>query len=179
MEPTLVYLFGAPASGKSTLMAELTKACERSPVPGSVPHELLFREGRPVGVELGKRRDSFSGTDALSLSIHPKAVSWVGTRPYVLILGEGARLATAGFLGAAEAAGYRVFPVYLDASEEVLAERRAQRGSQQDASWAKGAGTRALNLAQRLGAMGISTEFPAEEVAARVRDRIPALGVLA
>jgi hypothetical protein len=177
-EPTLVYFFGPPACGKSTLMAELTKNCERSAVASRLPHDVLFRGTRLVGVEMGRRRPAFSGTDALSMSIHPKAVSWVGLRPHSLILGEGARLATVGFLKAAEAAGYRVFPFHMKAPEDLLAERRRIRGSRQNEAWMRGAATRAENLARELSAPSFFVDAPPGELAVRVRGWVPALEVL-
>lgn len=177
-DSNLVYFFGPPGCGKSTLMAELTKNCERSAVASRLPHDVLFRDGNLVGVELGRRRAAFSGTDALSMSIQPKAVSWIGLRPHGLVLGEGARLATVGFMDAAEAAGYRVTPFYLEASEELLAQRRRQRGSQQNETWMRGAATRAANLADRIGALRLPARLPVEEIAGQARYYAPVLEVL-
>lgn len=177
-EATLLYLFGAPGVGKSALMAELTKNCERASATSQLPHDVLLQGGRMIGAEIGKRRSAFSGTDALSMSIHPKAVSWIGTHPYNLVLGEGARLATEGFFAAARAAGYTVYPFHLALSEDLLTERRSARGSTQNAAWMKGATTRAENLARKVRAPTLSTEFPAEEVARYVRRWVPALEVL-
>lgn len=142
----LIYLVGAPGCGKSALMAELTRLCDRVPQLKPPAHEVLVRRGVIVGAELGLRRDSFSGTDALPMNIAPRAASWMRGGYYPLVLGEGQRLGNSGFLSASRDAGYRVHLIYMHAPEEVLAQRRNARGSKQNCSWLKGAATAAKNL---------------------------------
>jgi P-loop Nucleotide Kinase3 len=181
----LVYLVGPPGVGKSSLMEALTTGWDRFPVGGSVPHDLLLQSDDPVvAIELGKRRDSFSGTDALGMSVQPKAVEWIATRPHRLILGEGSRLATVGFLHAARAAGYRVHLVQLDASDSALAARRTGRGSNQNETWMRGATTRARRLVERMG-LDVTTllilptdEATPAQIAAQVVENVPELEVL-
>lgn len=145
----LVYLIGAPGVGKTTLMTALTAKCERQSELRPFAHDWLIRETTPVAIELGRRRDVFSGTDALSMSVQPKAVDWISqdrpSRP-PLILAEGARLATYGFLTAARNAGYGLALMHLCATEEELQRRRGARGSKQNATWMRGATTRAKRL---------------------------------
>lgn len=172
-----MYLFGPPGAGKSTLMAGLTALCDRAESAARVPHDVLIRDGRPVGAEMGRRRSGFPGTDALSMSIQPEAIRWVQTAPFGIILGEGARLATRGFLKAAEDAGYRVHPLYLDAPEDVMAERRVRRGSNQNAKWIKGATTRAMNLCEAVSADIINANQPTEQMVEDVVKNVPVLGV--
>jgi shikimate kinase len=151
----LLYLVGAPGVGKTTVMSALTAGYGREPQSGSVPHDRLTvnggaNDGACRAVEVGRRRGTFSGTDALSMSIQPKAVQWIAQRPHRLVLAEGARLANEGFLRASAAAGYRVLLVHLDAPAEVLADRRRTRGSSQNPGWMRGAETRARNIAARM-----------------------------
>ena len=146
----LVYLIGAPGVGKTTLMEALTAACTRRLVVEPFAHEWLYRDGELVGVELGRRRGSFAGTDALSMSVGPEASRWVRRCRARLVLGEGARLATRRFLYAARSAGYRITLVHLVAPAAVLDERRARRGSAQDPAWMRGAESRAARLAAQL-----------------------------
>ena len=146
----LFYMVGPPGVGKSTVMEELTKNCDRKLKDKPFAYSTLERHGETVGIELGKRREKFSGTDALSMSVEPIARDWIGTKPHSLIMGEGARLGTIGFLSAARGVGYKVILVYLHADERTLQERRDGRGSQQSPRWMAGARTRAWRVYQRM-----------------------------
>jgi len=152
----LVYIVGPPGVGKSSVMEALTDECDRlTALHTPVPHDVLLipnddDQNVDVAIELGRHRDSFSGTDALGMSIQPQAVEWIATRPHRLILGEGARLATVGFLHAARSAGYTVHLVHLGAQDARLAERRRGRGSDQSPVWVRGATTRARRIMERM-----------------------------
>jgi hypothetical protein len=180
----LVYLSGAPGAGKSTLMAELTKGCFRVALAEPIPHDTLSYgwQGPRLGVELGRRRETFSGTDALAMSIHPRACQWIATRPQTLVLAEGDRLATLGFLNAAVDAGYRVTLVHLSATLETLDARCAQRGSKQNPTWRKGRITKANRLIDTVGGwdrLSLNAETrSAEGLAEDLRTYIPALHAL-
>lgn len=175
----LVYLVGPPGAGKSTLMARLTDGLARVPTEdGGVPRDLLMRGPELVGIELGRRRDGFSGTDALHLGIHPTACEWIKTATAPLVLAEGQRLATTGFLEAATSSGRSVELLWLDPPADVCAHRRAVRAARllaaaQAPSFVKGATTRAARLAataelidgvrvRRLDADGTPAEVEAE-----------------
>lgn len=179
----LCYLIGPPGAGKSTLMADLTRHCARLPAPRPVAHEALMRHDVMIGAEIGRRRDTFSGTDALPMNAQPAACRWVAKRPYDLMLAEGARLATTGFLLAARAAGYRVLVVALDAPETVLRDRRTARGTAQNPAWVKGASTRARRLPARLALDAtihyVDAEAPTSELTEIVVGLDPALEALA
>lgn len=163
MTHRMIYVIGAPGSGKSTFMAKLTEHLKRVPMTSApVAHDVLRYklyggedklEGEPgpvVGAELGKRRPQFGGTDALPASIIEKAIPWIQTKPYELIVAEGARLANKRFLLAAVEAGYRVHLAHLDHGEVDAwrAQRSEQIGKVQDAAWVKGRTTACDNLAR-------------------------------
>lgn len=149
----MIYIVGQPGSGKSTLMAKVTEGLPRVPQDAPVPHDLLVSpvSGAVVGAEIGRRRGVFSGTDALASDVIERAVPWVKTGPYDLLLGEGARLGVARFIRAASVR-YAVTLVVLehDNSEQWRAARSARIGKVQNEAWVKGRRTASLNLAAAL-----------------------------
>jgi ribose 1,5-bisphosphokinase PhnN len=186
----LVYLVGPPGVGKSTVMAALTEGLHRVPhSSGQMKFDLLCRThtppqtATPVGVELGTRRDAFSGTDALGMAVNPHAINWISNSTETLVLGEGARLANARFLLASVMAGYRLHLVHLSAVPGVLADRRAARGSHQNPGWIRGAETRAARIMESMqvdaSLYRIYTEhLTPQEIADLLVKEIPILGVL-
>lgn len=150
----LIYLVGPPGSGKSTLMSALTRDCLRvTRTDLRLPRDELYRNEQRVGVELGRQRGDFSGTDALAMNIHPVACQWIAHADEPVVLGEGQRLGTRAFLRAAADAGRLVDLVWLDPPAEVCQARRAARGSRQNPQWVKAATTRASRLAEAADAM--------------------------
>lgn len=142
----LLYICGAPGVGKSTLARELRTGWDLQAHRGvPVPHIRLTHpgSGRWAGLELGALRDSFSGTDALSMDIGPRAMQWLRAVEVPFGMGEGSRLATRPFLGGLAQAGVQLTLVRLVADEDLLTERWRARGSKQNPVWRKGAGTRA------------------------------------
>lgn len=148
----MLYIVGAPGVGKSTVTTQLTARWDRIVHPHApVPHSVLRHPvtGRRDGLELGVPRPDFPGTDALSMSIGPRALQFVLSRTSLVpfALGEGSRLATQPFIGGLARAGVAVTLVRLAADEDLLTERWKMRGSKQNPIWRKGAGTRATRLA--------------------------------
>lgn len=189
MTRRLVYLSGEPGAGKTTLMRELTRrwASYQLDADDRGPARILYEDtsGRGVAVELGKRRDSFSGTDALPQAVIGPAVAYLSTPEADLLLAEGARLANERFLTAALASGWAVTLVHLDprgAGEDRRAKRAAELGkAQQNPSWVKGRVTAARNLTLTAPARGAevllldtSTATPAA-LATAVRLAVPEL----
>lgn len=148
----LVYVIGPPGSGKSTLMAGLTRGLLRvARTDHGLPRDELYHRERLVGVELGRQRGDFSGTDALAMNIHPRACAWLrhgGAGDAPVVYAEGQRLATLQFIKAGLEAGREVDLLYLDPPPEVAEARRRARGSRQSEAWIKGATTRAARLAR-------------------------------
>ena len=154
MTPRMIYLVGQPGSGKSTLMEKLTAPYQRLTVEQPVGHDVLIdpTTGSPIGAEIGKRREHFSGTDALASAIIDKAVPCVNTRPYPLILGEGARLGNRRFMLSTLNAGYHLTLVLLDhddAEEWRLARSKKLKRTQNE-SWVKGRRSASVNLAAEM-----------------------------
>jgi P-loop Nucleotide Kinase3 len=180
----LVYLAGAPASGKSSLMAELTKGCVRESVyPSKVPHDKLYVNKELVGAEMGRIRDKFPGTDTLAYNIVAPAKVWLREVFYDFILGEGDRLAKIAFLDEAQAAGYQVHLAVLSAPMTVLNERCERRGSTQNLSWRIGRATAATRLGAFAEAADMHVHYldstkPTLELATTLRDRIAGLSKL-
>lgn len=150
----LIYLSGPPGAGKSTLMRHLTRFCPRDTLLSPFAHDILHLPltGLPLfagtAVELGRRREKFSGTDALSMSVIGPAEDYLARagRAHPLILGEGDRLANLRFFNAARNHGWHVTLVHLDAPQALLNARCAARGSTQNEQWRRGRITKARNL---------------------------------
>ena len=175
MTGTLLYLVGVPSSGKSTLMKELTRGLPRRPAGSPVPHEWL---GDGAALELGKTRESFSGTDALSLGIQKKAIEFIEQHPARLILAEGDRLANDKFFSAVTAAGYRFELVYVDVPADVAAARRRARGSNQNVQWLTGRATKVRRLIDRWAHWTVDATTPTALQAEFLRANIKPLDVL-
>lgn len=158
----LVYLSGEPGVGKSTLMREVTAGWDRVHLPresGQAPHrDLLFDRAAPAhpyAVELGRLKDTVSGTDALALDCINEAEEWLrsgqAARESSLILAEGSRLAHRRFLTDAVDTGWQVQLLHLSGLA-LAATRRANRGRllgkpDRSDAWVKGRRTAAANLA--------------------------------
>jgi hypothetical protein len=105
-------------------------------------------------VELGKRRATFSGTDALPQAVIGDAIDWMISQTETdLVFGEGARLGVRRFLSASAAAGYAVIVGYVEHAEigGWRIAREHALGRAQNSSWVQGRATAARNLANDPG----------------------------
>lgn len=165
----LAYLAGEPGTGKTTAMRRFTDRWLRVPLAGCPARDALAdpRTGVVGAVELGRRRGTFSGTDALPMDVVVAAEAYLRHGRAALeapvLLAEGARLANRRFLAAAVEAGYDAHLVVLD-GPAVAAARRAARGTGQSEAWVRGAATRAARLAANPGA-GVTVHLvPADDL---------------
>ncbi len=152
-----LYLVGPPGSGKSTLvhrLAERMGAENLAPVEVPIPYlEWFDKHGNDLGIiELGRRRDTFSGTDALSMSIQPKAMAFMRAmdgspfQPW-WVVGEGDRLANRAFLESCPC----LTLVDIAVPDEVAWVRMVQRAQEigskpQSEPWWRGRATKVRNL---------------------------------
>jgi len=150
-----LYIIGEPGAGKSTLVDRLTAGLGYEEAMQPFAHRRY-----DCGVlEIGRRREAFAGTDALSLSVQPTVVTFIeGIRP-AMLLAEGDRLANPGFFVALYDFGYRLH-IYELYGPSVAAEQRAYRGSTQDATWLKSRQTKVRRLAERFGAIRLPAGAP-------------------
>ena len=142
-----LYIIGEPGSGKSELAAELTRGLQADEISEPFAMRAYTLDGGDV-IELGRRRDKFSGTDSLGSSVIEKVLPWLEEAQPEMLLAEGDRLAVDRFLNKLIELGYDLRLVMLY-GPGVAARRRLQRGSRQDASWIAGRRTKVEKLAQR------------------------------
>lgn len=171
----LVYLLGAPGSGKSTVMKELAgrDGWELRPLP-------FAHRVRGDVTQLGADRAPFGGTDTLSYIAGPEVELWTRTLPAPYLLGEGDRLAYRRFFERAAAGGYLLRVFYLHAPPAVARQRRAARAAEhelelQDPRWARGRARKAARLAGDLRAQRLDAGRPAADLAAEIRAAVPGL----
>ena len=173
----IIYVIGAPGSGKTTLTAEFTQdwtdtARHEEPIKFRT-HHTIYGDA----LSLGWLRPAFGGTDTLGntaiLAIEP----WLPgiAKDYSIIYGEGDRLANARFFNLCKSIGeFHLF--YLNTEPALCAERRAQRslltGKTQNASWVKGRETKHRNLAHTYKAFEIPSGLTPQGGAELMRDVI-------
>lgn len=172
----LLYLLGQPGSGKSTLAALLTDGIPRAEEAKPYAHRVYMTALPPV-VELGARREAFSGTDALSMSVQPRVLEHLSQHAEIqLVLGEGDRLANNKFLTQLREDGWNITLAYLRVSAALADHRRAVRAHElgtapQSPSWVAGRVTKARNLreAWRRHVVELDADRPAVDVLAELR----------
>jgi hypothetical protein len=160
----LVYLIGEPAAGKSTLMKQALEDL----APVVEPKPLLHTWWDEDLLELGGRRSSFSGTDAMPMNIQPRVVAFLQARPCERVIAEGDRLANGSFFKAVTATGYDLTVVWLWVPPEIAAERRRSRAkrlgvAEQNATWVKGRQTKVNRLGEEWAGVRIDGTSPIYE----------------
>jgi len=165
----LVYLIGEPGAGKSTLLLNALPEIKRWPVnPKPFAHATGTIGDRSVAY-LGRPDATFPGTDSLSMSVQPKALAWLASRPADIIVGEGDRLSTVGFLTAVPS----TVVVYVCSAR--AQERRSQRAQtlgrpEQTGSWAKGRRTKVANIRARIHTVRLDNDADVQSASAILRN---------
>ena len=144
LPPELLYIVGYPGVGKTTGLA-----CALSGVPYQqmlLPFAHIRYAG---GVQLGRERGMFSGTDALALNVQPKAVDFMEWTDARSVVAEGDRLANLKFLRSVQDAGWVVSLTLLEVEPDIARLRANGRGSIQNESWYRGRVTKVNKLVQK------------------------------
>jgi hypothetical protein len=171
MSGFLLYLVGQPGSGKTTVIENLTAGLEPESVETRPFAHIVWGDGI---VELGARREGFSGTDTLSMSVQPKVLDWLRSEAPPYVLGEGDRLANQKFFRGVLAAGWDLDVMHLQVSDEVARYRRAARAHElgvplQDEAWLRGRVTKVRNLAAEFPMLPIDADRDEYRVVSAVR----------
>jgi hypothetical protein len=153
----VVFLLGAPATGKTTITLRVLQALG-TPGTNIKFHEVwgrLYPDARVI--VLGKYDGSIhSGTDKLALHTQPQAIQLLqklndrddfdGWHIFI----EGDRYANASFITAVQA--FSPLALYaLDVSPESIIARHALRSDRQNASWVAGRVTKVSRLRTQFG----------------------------
>jgi len=177
IHPRTVYVVGYPGAGKTSAVRVALTGLVAQPQEGCVPFVTYRRPGqqRYVAAQLGRlRAGGFGGTDALSMSIQPRAVAWLREAPYELIVAEGDRLANDAFLATAAERG-PLTVVLIEVPAEVARARGAARAEAlgrepQSESWWAGRRTKVDGVAQRWSALRIDGTQLRPAVGAQLRE---------
>ena len=177
----VVYLIGAPGSGKST--------ATRNAVDGWPVIEVRRRpfaltivdaDGVRVGV-LGRLDAEFPGTDTLSMAVQPLVLDWIASSPDVdIVFGEGDRLGNASFVECVAATADLTLAV-MTTSAIISARRSADRAIRlgrppQSDSWMRGRQTKVRNViaaARRLNVkvVELDADHSGDALRALIRNR--------
>lgn len=168
MKHVVLYILGAPGSGKTTLARALLGV---GPFVLTTPKWTVGEQVCAAGHYTGAM---FDGTDTIPYAGARAALSfWQDKLAHVpLTILDGTRLASAPSLEFLQKTRHAIIGAHLTCT--LAAERRKQRGTLQDPTWVRGATTRAANFAKKIGAMELDSTLPVERLAATVLDWIEA-----
>ena len=151
----MLYVIGIPGSGKtSTLYGALGQSEYKE------EHFPFAHEEHSGGIALGRRREQFGGTDALSLAVQPKVLKFLAEQRPPVVVGEGDRLATDSFFEGVQGLGYQLNLVLMDTPVEVAAARVAGRVWNPDGKWLKGRLTKVARLTMLYNPLRIDGTAP-------------------
>lgn len=147
MKRALTYVMGEPGSGKTTVSRLLLDGL-RAEVK-SVPY-VTWTEYHPRFAQIGHDRETFGGTDSLSMAAQKKVIAWLEEQSkHQFIYAEGDRLTNAKFFDWALEHFDNVDIVALW-NPKVAAKRRAARnaeiGKEQNEVWLQGRRTKIERL---------------------------------
>lgn len=170
----VVYVVGVPGAGKTTLTTRVRERFGVVSEPTQPLKHTLVGPGDVAYAEMGHCRAPFGGTDSLPMNVQPKAVAWIRSKPYDVVLAEGDRLANLGFLNAAAESG-ELRVAWLDVPDELAYERRARRASEhgltlQSQPWVRGRATKTARLVAQLPVHRIDATAPADAQADRLAE---------
>lgn len=178
--PRLLAIGGAPASGKTALVAELVKQCGARDTIRKMNtlefHMSEIQQGPAKGRKLYflGRYDAgagqFAGTDRLSMAVQKEALTYLNSlTATATVVFEGDRLFNNGFLDGLQTQDRLVLVLWVTPS--VLVARRKGRGeSNQSATFLKGRDTKYMNLIrerQDVNTVRFDTERDFDRVLAR------------
>ena len=171
----LAYIVGVPGAGKSSAVTAVVEEVLGKGVLRREPFKHTEYRGGDV-VVLGEFRESFSGTDSLSMSVAPKVLLWLESTRAKLVIGEGDRLGGASWLGKVADMGVKVRVVMVEVSVEVQQARLQERGSTYSSVWLKARLTKCLKTVSAFDGIKIDGAQTREGVAMDVRSFLfPAL----
>ncbi len=187
--PTVLYILGAPGVGKTALARALLgwgeermgKTCLGNLSPKDlrlITSESGYKWTRQGNVYAAGHYtgEPFDGADTVGYTQAIPTLSYWKQKlvaENTLTILDGDRFSTKPSLAFLQAMPcLRILGVHLVASPEVLEARRKAReavtGKVQNATWAKGRGTKAANFARRMGAVVFDGSRPVSELHLRV-----------
>lgn len=172
----IIAIGGEPATGKSTLMRRVLVALGPG-APFRVGLVRGTRHRRAVVLGLYPYKETFGGTDRLSMAVQPDALRFLSANAgkRLVVLFEGDRLFNLSFLTAALRLAPESRLFLLTAPPGALSERHRRRADSQSDAFLKGRATKYRNLAAALPlcAMRNADAVDGDAVLAAVLSELP------